>query len=71
MIEKRKAAGLAAKIVERLKITPVIEKGTPGQLDVFVGDTLVASHGGLMKSLFGPNKDTLVDEIAKHLKPAT
>jgi hypothetical protein len=50
-----------------LKITPVIEKGTAGQLDVFVGEKLVASQGGLLKSLFGPSKDALVDEIAKHL----
>ena len=54
-----------------MKITPVIEQGASGQLDVFVGDELVASQGGLLKKLFGMSKDTLVDEVAKRLQPAT
>ncbi len=66
---KRSAAGLAAKITEKLKITPVMEKGEHGQLDIFVDQKLIASQTGILKRLFGPSKDALVAEIAKHLSP--
>jgi hypothetical protein len=44
-----------------------MEEGASGQLDVFVGDKLVASQTGFFKRLFGPSHDALVAEIRRHL----
>ncbi|MBI3725759.1 hypothetical protein HY251_17670 [bacterium] len=48
-------------------MSPAVEDGEPGQLDVFVDKELVVSLGGLLKALFGPGKDAVVDQIARRL----
>jgi hypothetical protein len=64
---RKNATGLVAKIKDKLKVTPVEEKGQPGQLDVFVGDERLAAPTGVFAKVFNKTQKVFFAEVEKRM----
>ena len=59
--------GLAAKIQDKLKVTPVMEKGQPGELSVYVDQEKLHAPTGFFSMLFGGTQKAFLAEVQKRL----
>jgi hypothetical protein len=65
---KKNATGLVARLKEELGVTPIEEKGEPGEIKVFVGDEQVAAPTGFFAKLVNKTQREFFAEVSKRLE---